>query len=477
MAAVPSLALPPAPRRPLPRRLPRLLVALLLAGAAPRADADPPATVTLEGARAEVLVPPGAWEETRQTLAPGQWRVVFRAAGTECEARVFPVQEIEDPVVVLQQAADRVSRQVRADGFGLPARRAFVLDGRAAAESTWWATLGTRLHEGRIRLLRAEGRAWALAWALAPVDAPRALREAADAFARGLRPTEPAFYEPAEPRSDPEEVVATDARGPVVRRQLLAALEALEAGAGVVLPTARRAELLEGLAREAREGGDASREGFRALASELAEARGRPEPEQAALRATLGRRLVETLFRRADAGHRPAEALAVVVAMGRRPLAGDGADALPRFAAEALLELFAFVASFAADAAVTPSGALEESLLASLRARWPALPAAERDAWRARAARAAGLAERFRAADPVERLRLRTGVVGLLLPETAEPPPPAPPPVPDPARALRARLDRSPRDPAALLEAVASLSAADLERLLAPLAGPAPALR
>lgn len=450
------------------RRDPLLVSLLLLALHALPARAEGPARVALEGVKADVQAPEGAWEHVAETPAAGQWRVAFRSGAAQCEARVFPLQDADDPKVVLMQAADKVSRQVRADGFGLPGIRLLTLDGRPAAESTWWVVSGVVRQEGRIRLLRAGERAWALAWGLAPGDASAAIRAAAHDFAGSLAPTEPAFHEPSVEAEDPEQVVAQDRGGPVVRRQLLAALATLEAGGDFRFPDTWRGKALEALAQEARTGTETTRTGFRELAAQVAESQGLSAADRATVLKTLGQRLLEALFRRAQEGEPTAQRLALIVSVGRRPVAGEGEAALTRFDAEAWAQVLAFLAAFAADAGVELTSEQREAAVARLSGLWPALSAEERGAVRRLAREAPDLGALYRAADAPRRLAFRLAVVDRLRPAA-----PGSAPAGDVARALRARLD-VPGDPRALLEALGGLPVADVARLADALRPPPP---
>ena len=329
--------------------------------------------VELEGVKAVVRAPEG-WERAAQTPAAGEWRVVFRGpklaqGGAQCEARVFPVQGTEEAASVLMQAADQISRQVGGEGFGVPQLRSFRLEGRPAAEAQLVVQAGHVRLEGALRLLRAAGTAWALAWGLAPADAPAAVREVAGGFASSLVPSEPAFYGPAPPLGDPEEAItAPPGEEPVRRRHIEAVIGSLEAGAGLRLPRNARAEIATTLREDALHGGAAARAGYRDTARALHEGQGLPPEEQLLLRASIGRRILEALNKRQESGYAPAQRLALIFALGQRPGAGTAEAGLTRFEVEIVIEGLAFLAALAADLAVEPD-ATQRAALGGARPR------------------------------------------------------------------------------------------------------------
>jgi len=446
-----------------------LAVAALFGVVTARAGADAPRQVELEGVKAVVTAPEG-WEQATDTPAAGQWRVVFRGpklakGGAQCEARVFPVKETQEAVSVLMQAADQVSRQVGGDGFGVPELRALKLEGRPAAEAQLVVQAGSLRLEGRIRLLRAAGTAWAMAWGLAPPDAPPEVLAVARGFASSLTPSEPAFYEPAPPAGDPEEtIVAPPGEDPVRRRHLQAVIDALEAGSGVRLPQNVRAEVYATLREDALHGGAAARSAYRDTARTLHEARGESAQAQQALRAEVGKRLFQALEARQESGHAPAQRLALIFGLGRQPGAGTAEDGLTRFEVEVVLEGLAFLGALGADQALELSVARRATLREVLSARWKALDAEGRAALKRFATAAPALASTWQAATPTQRFHVRAGVAALvLLPRgpagTAPPAPPAD------LKALRACLDANPRAPEAWLEALQAAPPAELVRL------------
>ena len=235
---------------------------------------------------------------------------MFKGEKAQCEARVFPVQSAEEAKVVLWQAADKTSRQMQGTAFGLPAVRAFVIDGRDVAESEFWVQSGTSHLEGRIRLLRASPQSWALAWGLATPEAAPAARDAAIDFASTLVPSEPAFFEPPVGEGDPEEeLVPAPGEPALTRRHLRAVLALVEAGARVRFSRAGRLGLLDALAMEARQEGPKHREALRTAAEANAESLGLGAESRAAAREQLGKRILELAQVRSDAGKPPAQLL------------------------------------------------------------------------------------------------------------------------------------------------------------------------
>ncbi len=459
-----------APLRPPTFRA--LSLVLLTTGFGSRgAHAGEPVLVDLEGVKAVVRAPEG-WERAAQTPAAGEWRVVFRGpklaqGGAQCEARVFPVQGTEAAVSVLMQAADQISRQVGGEGFGVPQLRSLRLEGRAAAEAQLVVQAGQVRLEGAVRLLRAAGTAWALAWGLAPVDAPADVREVARGFASSLVPSEPAFYEPAPPAGEPEEaLVSPPGEEPVRRRHIEAVIGALEAGAGLRLPQNARAEVLAVLRTDALEGGAATRKGYRDTARALHEALGQPAEEQLALRTSLGQGLLKNLEARQGSGHAPAQRVALILALGARPGVGNAEAGLTRFEVELILEGLAFLAALAADRALEPDATQRAGLREALSTRWEALDPEGRTALGRFADVAPDLLSAWGRATPDQRFALRAGVAALLLAPPAEPaaPPPAPP---ADLKALRVCLDASTPTPEALFEALVSAAPGELVRLTA----------
>ena len=428
-------------------RIPLALAALFTCAVGPAGAAEPE-LLHLEGVKAEVRAPQGTWTREVKNLAAGQWRAAFRSAKAQLEVRTFPVQSVEDAIKALWQAADTTSRQVKGDGFGLPAPRVLRLEGRPAAESDWWVQVGTTRWEGRMRLLRAAPDLWALAWGLAAPDASVEEQRGAADFAGTLAPSEPAFHEPTLSDGDPEEVLVKPPGEPsVVRRHTVAVLTLVEAGAGVRFPRAVRAKVLAALAREAREGGATAREGLRAAADAFAESAGLAPEARDAARAALGKKLVDGLHERSKAGNAPAHELVLTLARGREVAVGTAESGLTRFEAEAWLDGCAFQTELAADQPFEPTPEQRQVQRATLASRWAGWSLEDRAHVRTAARKAVDLVRAWAQADTNDRFIVRATAVSLLLPDS---PPGSEPPVMGDLKALRAWLDAAVRDPNAL---------------------------
>jgi hypothetical protein len=229
--------------------------------------------------------------------------------------------------------------------------------------------------------------------------------------------------------------------------------------------------VLADLAREAREGGPKTREGLRASAEAYAESAGLSPEARAATREALGRRIVQALTERANAGQGPAHDIAFTLAQGRTLAAGAPDDGLTRFEAEQWVDGCLVLVTLAADAPFEPTAEQREVQRAGLLARWEAWKPEERAAARAAARAVADLPAAWTQADAVKRLAFRAHVAGRLVPPVGGSP--AGWVAPD-AKALRAHLDRSERRPDALLASACSLDPDQRLRLHALLSAEPP---
>jgi len=393
------------------------------AAQAPLADLGAePAPVDLEGAAATVTPPSGRWRRTAQSLGPDQWFVQYLSedGGVLLRTFVFPVRQSRDPSSLLMQAVDTFFRGIGVEGFGMPSRRTRAVWGAVAADGDLNAAVKGVKVVGSARLLLAGPDTWALAIGYAPADGPVEVRDAVRRFTGSLEPRDPRFYARVfRSAADLAAVVLKPKDEEVLTGADLAALHLiLEAGAGVRFPLAARTSILDTLIAEAAQNTPAGRAAYRQAAPALEKSAALSAEERAQGMHTLGRRMLEALFTRANEMHEPAMRFSNLWRHLRTVAVGTSVDGLSVAALASANEMSAFLASVAADREVVLEGKagvdLQKTLTEDLEARWASLDAAEKTALRAAGATWAHLRRAFDLAQQEDRAAFRRALVAEL---------------------------------------------------------------
>ena len=383
---------------------------------------ETPQAMTLDGAPATIVPPPGSWQHGTDNPAEDQWMAEWRDADDTVLLRAFtfPTQGTTDPVPVLMQAVDTFLRSLGVDGFGLPTRKARSLWGAPAADATLAAARGGVRIEGDARLLLAAPDRWALAVAFGPADAPVTAKDQLHRFVRSLEPSAPRFYERIfrnELRLD-EAAFQPKGEEPVTHRDIAAVLVLLQAGADARVPLATEATLNQALIDQARALKPEARQGYRDAAPAFPTWVDMPAEERAQGMRSLGARMLKGIFERANTGDMKAMQFANAWQYLGKIAVGTQADGLNVGQLTNLVEMSAFLASVAANRDVARADGLgtdvRDTLTKGLEERWATLSDEDKAALRRSGSQWARLRRAWDLATPEDRAAFRRAVVAEL---------------------------------------------------------------